>query len=116
MEYQNTDHTFAVCAYKESPYLESCIKSLVNQKVKSNIIVCTSTPCEFIENMAKKYDIPYYVREGKSDICDDWNFSVACTKTNYVTVAHQDDVYNEHYVEDIFRMKRCRSLSQIICL
>ena len=34
MEYQNTDHTFAVCAYKESPYLESCIKSLVNQKVK----------------------------------------------------------------------------------
>ena len=33
MEYQNTDHTFAVCAYKESPYLESCIKSLVNQKV-----------------------------------------------------------------------------------
>lgn len=74
MEYQNTDHTFAVCAYKESPYLESCIKSLVNQKVKSNIIVCTSTPCEFIENMAKKYDLPYYVREGKSDICDDWNF------------------------------------------
>ena len=61
MEYQNTDHTFAVCAYKESPYLESCIKSLVNQKVKSNIIVCTSTPCEFIENMAKKYDLPYYV-------------------------------------------------------
>lgn len=54
MEYQNTDHTFAVCAYKESPYLESCIKSLVNQKVKSNIIVCTSTPCEFIENMTKK--------------------------------------------------------------
>ena len=103
MEYQNTDHTFAVCAYKESPYLESCIKSLVNQKVKSNIIVCTSTPCEFIENMAKKYDIPYYVREGKSDICDDWNFSVACTKTNYVTVAHQDDVYNEHYVEELLK-------------
>ena len=103
MEYQNTDHTFAVCAYKESPYLESCIKSLVNQKVKSNIIVCTSTPCEFIENMAKKYDLPYYVREGKSDICDDWNFSVACTKTNYVTVAHQDDVYNEHYVEELLK-------------
>lgn len=103
MEYQNTDHTFAVCAYKESPYLESCIKSLVNQKVKSNIIVCTSTPCEFIENMAKKYDLPYYVREGKSDICDDWNFSVACTKTNYVTVAHQDDVYNEHYVEEFLK-------------
>ena len=45
---------FAVCAYKESPYLESCIKSLVNQKVKSNIIVCTSTPCEFYREYGKK--------------------------------------------------------------
>lgn len=53
--------------------------------------------------LAKKYDLPYYVREGKSDICDDWNFSVACTKTNYVTVAHQDDVYNEHYVEELLK-------------
>ena len=63
MEYQNTDHTFAVCAYKESPYLESCIKSLMSQTVKSNIIVCTSTPCEFIENMAKKKQTPQRIAE-----------------------------------------------------
>ena len=64
MEYQNTDHTFAVCAYKESPYLESCIKSLISQTVKSNIIVCTSTPCEFIENMARYllFNINFVIR------------------------------------------------------
>ena len=26
------DHTFVVCAYKESQYLEECIKSLENQQ------------------------------------------------------------------------------------
>ena len=38
-EYKN--HTFAICAYKESQYLEECIKSLQNQTVKSNIIMAT---------------------------------------------------------------------------
>ena len=92
-------HTFAVCAYKESEYLESCIKSLLRQTVKTDVIVCTSTPCDFIENMAKKYNLPYYVREGKSDIQDDWNFACDQATTEWVTVAHQDDVYSSHYVE-----------------
>ena len=26
-------HTFAVCAYKDSPYLEACIRSLTEQQV-----------------------------------------------------------------------------------
>ena len=28
MHFTNKDHTFAVCAYKESPYLPECIESL----------------------------------------------------------------------------------------
>jgi len=28
------DHTFAICAYGESPYLEECIKSIKNQIVR----------------------------------------------------------------------------------
>ena len=40
-EFKN--HTFVICAYKESKYLEECIKSLINQTVKSNIIMTTST-------------------------------------------------------------------------
>ena len=55
---KRNDHTFAICAYKESPYLEECILSLKNQTVKSNIIMATSTPNEWIQGLAKKYEIP----------------------------------------------------------
>lgn len=34
MDYTNL-HTFAVCAYKESEYLEACIESLLNQTAKA---------------------------------------------------------------------------------
>lgn len=90
-------HTFAICAYKESPYLERVIKALMKQTVKSNIIMCTSTPCGYISNMAEKYDIPLYVRDGASDIRDDWNFAYDQAKTQFVTIAHQDDEYHEEY-------------------
>ena len=95
------NHTFVVCAYKESKYLEECIKSLKNQTIKSNIIVCTSTPNEYINNVSKKYNIPVYINEGKSGIGEDWNFGVSKTKTDYVTIAHQDDIYNSNYLEKI---------------
>ena len=36
-EFKN--HTFVICAYKESDYLEECIKSVINQSVKSNIVI-----------------------------------------------------------------------------
>ena len=45
-------HTFAICAYKESPYLEACIRSLKRQSVKTGIILCTSTPGAFLEELA----------------------------------------------------------------
>ena len=53
------EHTFAVCAYKESPYLEECIESLKGQSVRSNILIATSTPNEYIKNIAEKNNIPY---------------------------------------------------------
>ncbi len=99
----NTNHTFAVCAYKESSFLEECVESLVEQSTPTNIIVCTSTPCAYIENIAKKYDLPYYVRDGKSDIQDDWNFACEMADTDWITVAHQDDKYHKHYVEEMLK-------------
>lgn len=33
----NTNHTFAICAYKESPYLEECIQSLMNQIGRAHV-------------------------------------------------------------------------------
>ena len=49
------EHTFVICAYKESPYLEECVKSLIRQTIKSNIIIVTSTPNSYIEDIAGKY-------------------------------------------------------------
>jgi len=46
------EHTFSISAYKESPYLKACVKSLLAQSVKTNIIICTSTPNSYIENIA----------------------------------------------------------------
>ena len=97
------NHTFAVCAYKQSDFLEECINSLRSQSVGSKIIVCTSTPCEYIENIAKKYSLEYFVNEGESGIAEDWNFAVSKCKTRYVTVAHQDDIYCENYAREILQ-------------
>ena len=98
-EYKN--HTFVVTAYKESKYLEECIKSLQNQTIKSNIIMSTSTPNEFINNLSKKYGIELYINTGEKGIGQDWNFGISNVKTDYVTVAHQDDIYKENYLEEI---------------
>ena len=96
------NHTFTICAYKESQYLEECVKSLMNQTVKSNIILATSTPNDFIKGICEKYNIPMYVNEGEKGITQDWNFAYRKAKTKYVTIAHQDDIYNEKYVENLY--------------
>ena len=36
-------HTFAICAYGDSPYLTECLDSLLRQTVKSTILLATST-------------------------------------------------------------------------
>lgn len=92
-------HAFVVCAYKESEFLETCIKSLMRQTLKTKIVMCTSTPCDFISNIAKKYKLELFVRNGESDIQDDWNFACEQVDAEWVTVAHQDDVYHQKYAE-----------------
>lgn len=95
------NHTFAICAYKESEYLERCIRSLLSQTIRTNIIMCTSTPNEYIKGLAEKYNIELFVRDGRSDIRDDWNYAYNSAETEWVTIAHQDDEYNQHYVEEM---------------
>ncbi|SFP37679.1 Glycosyltransferase involved in cell wall bisynthesis [Butyrivibrio proteoclasticus] len=98
--YKASDHTFVICAYGESRYIEECIKSLQSQSLKSNICMTTSTPNEFLKAISKKYGIELVVNkelEGNSNIASDWNFAVSCAKTPLVTIAHQDDVYKENY-------------------
>ena len=94
-------HTFAICAYKESPYLEACIRSLKRQTVKSEVICTTSTPGPYLTRLTEKYGIPLYVREGESDIQEDWNFAIEKANGQFVTIAHQDDMYGRHYAEEL---------------
>ena len=95
------NHTFAICAYKESRYLEECTNSVLNQKEKSKVIICTATPNEYISNLANKYNIKLFVRDGKPGIQEDWNFAYSCADTKYVTITHQDDIYCEEYGKKI---------------
>ncbi|KAI4449486.1 hypothetical protein C823_004015 [Eubacterium plexicaudatum ASF492] len=99
---EGTNHTYAVCAYKESPYLEECVQSLMRQSIQTNIIMTTSTPCVHIRHVADRYGIPLYVRDGRSDIRDDWNFAYDQAETDWVTVAHQDDMYDADYVKEFY--------------
>ena len=92
-------HTFVICAYKESAFLEECVKSLEKQTVKSKIIMVTSTPNDYISSVAEKHQIPLYVNEGPGGITQDWNFGYSCAVTDYITIAHQDDVYRKDYLE-----------------
>lgn len=96
-------HSFVICAYKESPYLEECIRSVMNQSVSSEVLLATSTPNEHIQKLADQYSIPVYVNHGSSGITQDWNFAYAQAKTQYVTLAHQDDIYLENYTEQIMK-------------
>lgn len=96
---EEIDHTFVVCAYGESPFLEDCLLSLSIQTNFSNAVIATSTPNGMIDELAKKFDIPVCVNYGESGIAGDWNFALSCAKTPLVTIAHQDDVYSDHYVE-----------------
>lgn len=92
------DHTFIICAYKESPYLDKCIQSLLHQTVKSNIVMYTSTPNDYIQDIADKYAIDLYSKNGGS-IGKDWNNAMSFVNTKYMTIAHQDDLYEPKYLE-----------------
>ena len=110
----DNNHTFAICAYGDSPYLEECVKSVVNQTVKSNIIVVTSTPNDEIYRICGKYELRLYVNTGEKGIAGDWNFALDCVDTQYVTITHQDDIYCEVFLAHIMRKVRASKTPIII--
>lgn len=96
-----SNHTFVVCAYKESEYLKECIESLLAQTVKSRIVIATSTPNEHIRSIADRYRLDVCVNYGETGIAGDWNFALSCADTKYVTIAHQDDIYLKDYTKTV---------------
>lgn len=103
------EHTFVICAYQESPYLEECICSLLRQSVRSNILIATSTPNPYICSLGEKYGLPVKVNKVKTGLATDWNFAVEQSMTSYVTLAHQDDIYCSDYTQNILSaLKICK--------
>ncbi|MCL2681128.1 MAG: glycosyltransferase family 2 protein [Streptococcaceae bacterium] len=103
----NKIHTFVICAYKESPYLENCILSLISQKSvlkgQSMVVLYTSTPNNFITSLCEKYEIEQFTGQGGS-IGADWNSSLSFVETKYATIAHQDDIYRSSYGSEVLQM------------
>ncbi len=112
--YTERDHTFVICAYKESPYLEETILSLKKQTVPVQIMMSTATPNEFLENMCRKYEIPLYVNQGEKGLAADWNYGYRQAQTRLITIAHQDDFYEPEYVEQIIQHANLRQDAIII--
>lgn len=99
----NKEHTFVVLAYKESKYLPNCIQSLLNQTVSSNIVIATSTDNEYIRKIAAQYHLPIEVNSDSTGIAGDFDFGLQAGKTEFVTIAHQDDSYEPEYLEEVSR-------------
>lgn len=93
------DHTFIIPAYKNSIYMEDCIISLREQTIPSKILITTSTPSEFLFDIAKRHNIEIDINEHGGSIAKDWNFALKSCKTKYLTLAHQDDIYFPDYAE-----------------
>lgn len=109
-KYTPADHTFVVCAYRESPFLEECVRSCLNQKEKTNVKIATSTPNKQIRRIADKYHLQLDERDVacSKGIAEDWNFAVSCADTPLVTIAHQDDLYGKNYSYQVLQyLNRC---------
>lgn len=113
VSYNEHDHTFVVCAYKESPFLEDCIHSLQSQTIPSNILVATSTPNDYIHDICTINNVSIYTGNHKSGIARDWNFAMNTADTPLVTIAHQDDVYKSTYTETMLNYV-CRASNPLI--
>lgn len=110
---KNNLHTFVVLAYKESEYLEKCIKSVLSQSYPSKVIIATTTPNSFIKSLAKKYNLE--IKDTKhTDIGGDFDFAAQCGDAPLVTVAHQDDIYEKTYSEEIVKAYQKHPKSTII--
>ncbi len=98
-KYRN--HAFVICAYGSSKYLGACIRSLLAQTVESRILMVTSTPNKYIRAQANRYGIPLYVNDEEGGIASDWNFGYRKAKelADYVTIVHQDDIYQRCYTQ-----------------
>lgn len=100
--YKASDLTMVVCAYKECEYLEECVRSVVKQTEKPNILISTSTPNDYIAGIAKKYGIEVRVNQDGGQV-KDYNFAMNQADTELVMLMHQDEIIRKSFVQKVIR-------------
>lgn len=95
----DTTHAFVVPAYGHSPHLRDCLASLAGQEKQSPVVLCTSTPFEGLDALCEEFGVRVVRHGPNKGIAHDWNVSLTQAQTDWVTVAHQDDVYLPGFVE-----------------
>lgn len=100
-KYEPSDCTFSICAFKESPYLERCIHSLLKMDgiAKENIQITTSTPNGWIKKLSEKYGIRMVIKYTPSSLASDFQFAIDAAKTPLAVIVHQDDIYGKSYLK-----------------
>jgi glycosyltransferase involved in cell wall biosynthesis len=92
-------HSFVVPAYGFSPHLAECLASLRAQTLAiSEVVVVTSTPTPELHALVDSLGLPLFVHEGRG-IAQDWNAALDHASGDWVTLAHQDDVYHPGFCE-----------------
>lgn len=97
-KYCGKDLTIVVCAYKECDMLEKSVKAILGQTEPAIVKISTSTPNDYIENIAKKYNLEMCVNPDGGHV-KDYNFALNQIDTPLGMLAHQDDILNKHFVE-----------------
>lgn len=98
-----SDHTFVICAYKESPHLEEAIRSIREQTVLGNVLIATSTPNDYVRGLATKHQIPLKTNDHHGTLGEEWNYGYNQANTQLVTIAHQDDIYEPNFLESTLK-------------
>lgn len=98
--YTVDDFTFVVCAYQECEYLEEAIRSVKEQTISAKILISTSTPNDFIQGIADRYDIPVCVNRDGGQI-KDYNFAMALPETPLMMLMHQDEILAPAFLEKV---------------
>lgn len=98
-----TTHCFVVPTFGESRHLAACLESLAAQTRRSPIIVSTSTPFDGLDGLAASHGATVVRHAHAAGIGADWNAALSVVRADWVTIAHQDDVYSPSYVESMLR-------------
>lgn len=103
------DHKYAFLlpAYK-SQFLKEALESILNQTYQDfEIIVSDDCSPEDIKAVVDKFDDPRitYRRNvrniGAEDLVDHWNLLLDLTKSDYIIMASDDDVYDRDFLSEI---------------